>query len=218
MNFQSGKFFRADQGGELDREIGIFVEGKDDAHLIDALLVELGANPLRVRLVFSGGVDVIRTDIANLVKSRQYVTRVVRTIIVIRDADEDAKKTLVDAQDAMALSGLPKPSQGEIIEYDGDRKIGVYILPSIEESGAIEELLLKTVVADEVYSIVDTSFSQIDDLRGGLPKAAKRKAQMFLAGADPLCRGAGVAAKAGHFDLTHESMTELRDFLSKVIA
>ena len=53
MNFQSGKFFRADQGGELDREIGIFVEGKDDAHLIDALLVELGADPLRVRLVFT---------------------------------------------------------------------------------------------------------------------------------------------------------------------
>lgn len=217
MNFQKGKFFGEQKGGILDKPYGVLVEGKDDAHLIDYLLENIGADPEFVKIVFCGGKDELASSVRNIVKSRPYITRDLKRFAVIRDCDACPDEASSALNDAFTDAGVPVPLHGQFVAYDGERKVGAFLIPSIDRPGAVEDLLLDIVGNDDTFQSFIPPFESASALAGGLDVRSKRLMQIFLATKSPLCRGGGIALKHGHFDHEHQSLFELKGFLQTLL-
>lgn len=218
MNYQSGEYFTQGQGGELDRPVGIYVEGIDDAHFIDRLLTEVGADQDQVRLVYTGGVNQMDTNLISIKKSRAYTTGTLKKLLIIRDADTDATKTQANITAALHAAGFPDVPHDQLIEYDQQRSVGVFIIPSNERKGAVEELLLDTVEEDAKLQAVRKALEEVEADNEQLNKRGKRLMQMYLAVCDPICKGGGIGLKHGHFPVTHQALAPIKGFLSRAIA
>jgi hypothetical protein len=218
VNFGRGKFFGEAKGGVLDSRVGLLVEGKDDAHLVDFLLDDLGADPTDVKLVFCGGTGEMEKSIASIAKSRPYIVRQLKKFGVIRDADVNPTATWESLGDAFVAAGLPAIPNGQIVGYDEGRSAGAFLIPALDQPGAVEELLLQIVDADPIYNSFLGPFDAASEAAGGLDRRAKRLMQIYLATKHPLCKGGGLGLKAGHFDQNHETLHELRNFLAALIA
>lgn len=202
----------------MDRKIGIYVEGVDDAHFIDKLLEDMGVDKGSVRLVYSGGINEMDRDLRALVKARTYVTKVVKTIAIFRDCDKDPAKSLADANAALKKASLPVLNHSEIVEYDVDRRLGLFLIPSCEVEGALEDLLLATVTDDERFKILSNSLIEIEQKFGPLTRKSKRLAQLYLASRDPLLKGPGLGLKAGHFPIEHEALEPVKNFIKQLVS
>lgn len=218
MNFSAGHYFRAAKGGEFDRRVGIYVEGVDDAHFIDHILRQIGAQEDQVRLIFTGGINEMDRDLIGMTKSRAYVTRSVDTIAVFRDCDADPTAAVAAANQALRSAGLPGLQHAEVVEYDEGRKIGLFVIPSNDLPGAVEELMLSTVDGEEKFDMLRSTYENVEREFGVLNKRGKRLAQIYLASCEPLVKGAGLGFKNGHFPVEHPNFDPIREFLQRIIA
>lgn len=218
MNFQSGTYFRETKGGQLSRPIGVVVEGKDDAHFVDHLLGSLGADPDRVQVVFSGGIDEMERQVPLIVKSRPYVTRQLQRIAIIRDSDVDAAASEAQLRLSITTAGLPDVAHGQIETYDNGRQIGIFLIPTNTQAGAIEDLLLDTVASGEKFQLLNCAYGGVEALEGEFDRRAKRLMQMYLSVCPELCKGGGIGLKFGNFPDDHASLNPIRSFLADLIA
>jgi hypothetical protein len=199
-----------------DRDYLILVEGTDDAHFLDKILTEIGAEPTKVGLILAGGKGQIKSNMTSLIKSSNFTTKKTIGIAIIRDADNDFEKAERETQEIFRKILDTPVKNANSINHDG-RAFGFYLLPQDKESGDLEKLSLYTVEGSPVEKLAE-EFIQQASLDSPLDQIHKRKVQVFLSGVKgELCRGPGLAFKQGHFDSKHGSLNPLKDFLRKFL-
>jgi 5S rRNA maturation endonuclease (ribonuclease M5) len=211
-------------GGQRERsnkQIVILCEGEDDAHFIDKLCAEIGADVERVGIIFSGGESNIENELTMLTKGRSFIDGTTKKIIIIRDSDSDGQKNLSDLSKRLQIKGWSALKNAELVECKiggSVREIGFFSIPSIDENGALENLVLKSVSEESRYiragAVLD---DQINDT-GELDKYWKRKIQIYLSLYPVRWRGAGMAFKAEVFKANHTCFDDLTGFLKTAVS
>lgn len=196
----------------------IYVEGKDDAYFIDALLEELEADPQDVGIVFLEGDGELEKEIDLLLKSGAYVQRATRDLAFFLDADANAEVRIAAVNATFAKRDLPTPGHGEIAVFDSDRRIGLYVFPNGTAAGELEDLLLNTVAGDDRLITVSGALGAVEATHGALTKRTKRIARMYISVLPIKPCGVGRAYREGVFEKTHADVTAVREFLTSFLA
>lgn len=207
-----GKFFDEDSKGRADRPNVILVEGIDDAYFADAILETHGADPKNVGIVYVRGESRIAPELAELIKTRPYILRQVTKVAFLRDADTTPAQSVAELTAEIGKLGLPKPAHDAFMPYDNGRHLGMFIIPSATATGALEKLFVDS--ADPaIISLARDILKQTGRDGGPENDVNKRLVQIYLASADKLCRGGGLAFKRGVFPNNHAAYSAITDFL-----
>jgi len=152
MPAPSGRFFSGPKG-RSDRQNVLMVEGQDDAVFVDTLLFLVGAAPERVGVVYIEGKTKLEINVADLIKSRPFVTGQIRKYAIILDSDQAPEQTLAEAHRALTANGQPTPAHGVFREDAKGVAVGVFLIPSDVEAGDLEKLCLATLGTDGLLTM-----------------------------------------------------------------
>lgn len=155
----------------------LLVEGSHEEKFFSKLLESMRINSIQVKQV--GGKELFRPNIINLPKMRNY--SVVKSIGIVRDADESCNNTFRSVQAALRDANLPVPDQ-PITPAGTNPQVAVFIAPNNSDSGALEDLLMASVEGDPVLSCVDQYFDCLQSIQGEEhPHLSKAYVQVYLA-------------------------------------
>ena len=190
-------------------QLVLVVEGKDEKHLFDALLRHEGVQNAQV--VPIGGKKQLPANLRALRATPHF--RSVRSLGVIRDADADPDGAFRSVCGALQRAGLPVPS-GPAEPVAGPPRVGVFIVPSGSQLGALEDLCLAAVADDRAYPCVEKYFECLGQASVEWPREQSRaRMQVFLASRQKVDKRLGEAAQAGYIPLTSPVFDELKRFL-----
>jgi hypothetical protein len=136
----------------------------------------------------------------------------VASLGLLRDADANGGAEFDSCVSALATAGLPRPSTtGELTA--GRPAVAIEIVPSIDRTGAVEELCLPSFNPRRLECV----HAYFQCLRGVKAEyAVKAQVQAYLAGMEPHCTDLKVAVDRGVLDLSHEAFAGLRSFLQEL--
>lgn len=193
----------------------LVVEGTRDKEFFEAFIKHLGLQDIQVHSIRGKGN--MRADLRALVSRKAEFSRV-SAIGIIRDADDDANAAFQSVYHALRELDLPSPEQPFCIVGDKPR-VGVVILPSSNETGALEDVCLKAVQKDPATSCVEQYFTCLHK-KGVLSvegrRLAKAKVQVFLASKADLPLNLGIAAQKGYWPWSEEPLRRLGGFLCQL--
>jgi len=193
----------------------LIVEGSRDKEFFEAFIRHLGLQDVQVHSIRGKGN--MRADLRAL-KSRKAEFSKVIAIGIIRDADDDANAAFQSVHHALRELDLPSPEQPFHIIGDKPR-VGVVILPSSNETGALEDVCLEAVQEDPAMSCVEQYFTCLHK-KGVLNvegrRLAKAKIQVFLASRDDVPLNLGIAAQKGYWPWNEEPLRRLGGFLCQL--
>ena len=104
----------------------------------------------------------------------------VKTIAIVRDAENNAGGAFANSREALVQVGLPAPSTpGQIV--NGPPRVGVFVLPDNKADGMIETLCVRSIDNDPAFECLDIFFKCVKERVGSLPSNLhKARAQAFL--------------------------------------
>lgn len=214
----SGVYF-ADAKSGIDKDFVLLVEGQDDAHFVDALLEDLGADPHRTGVLYIKGKDKLSENLKNLKKSRPFLLGKIRRVAIIRDADTSGAEALQSIQNALRDFDLAMPNHADFAQAPDSPDIGIFILPSDQTDGDLERVCLTTLGSDERLAYVRDFLRRVQERFGALDRMHKREAMAYFSAVPVETRGVGWAfRKTDLFDRAHSSLDPLKDFLRRFIS
>ena len=197
---------------QISADTLLLVEGRDEVNLFNALVGHSLGDETEIQVVEAGGVDKfprnLRT-IRDLARSRPTL----RSIGVVRDADEDAEGAFRSVCDHVRNVGyLPPETHGEF--SDDVPSIGVFIVPDGARPGAIETLCRCSVGGTDAAVCVEAYLECLEG-RGALqsPNADKSFAHAYLAATDNPVARVGEGALSDVWDFDSPAFSELSRFL-----
>lgn len=186
------------------------VEGEDDKLFLEALLRHEGIPGMQVIAV--GGKTQLPANLKALRAAPQFGS-VVRSLGVIRDADADPDAAFRSVCGALYHAGLPTPPAPAELAA-GPPRVGVFVLPSGSQRGALEDLCLAAVADDPAYPCVEQYFQCLAHASVECPREWSRaRMQVFLASRAEIDRRLGVAAQAGYIPWASPVFDGLKRFL-----
>ena len=198
---------------DVRQETLLLVEGLDDARFFDAFLRYTGKSGYQI--ASANGRGNFRTFLRETLRGSPNFRRL-RSIAVIRDADESAASAFQSVQDAIDRAGFPAPPQAFSSAQSGTLKVSVAILPDGQQPGALEDLCLRSVAQHPAIHCVDEYLSCLEASGISTEQSGKSRLHAFLsAGADPGLR-IGEAADAGVWDWDSDAFRQLGEFLEGV--
>lgn len=194
----------------------ILVEGQDDAFLLEIVLNLLGIPPREARIIVCKGKSGFGKHIPLIVKSIPFAKKI-RSLSIIRDADEDYNSALREVHGYLRRENLPLPDVSDFVDSEGKR-VGVYFFPRPQENGDLESLAIELATASEELSetlqFIDSARSRNPDLN----KISKRKIQVYLGGVSQEIRPTvGWAFRDGTIPISLEVLPELTSFMRSVL-
>ncbi len=192
----------------------ILVEGYDDERVLNSFLNKLELTNYQLFELKS------REKLEKYIRYSLKETPgfdVVRSICIIRDADDDYVGAFKSISNALEHNGLPSPAQAWKIIDKNNLKVGIVILPSIGENGMLEDLCLKSIVDKPEIACINGYLGCLDRLE--VPKSknpSKAKVQIYLASRPKPYLGVGIAASKGYWDWDHKAFSQLKQFLTKM--
>ena len=150
---------------------------------------------------------------------------IVESILVVRDADENADSAKESVISAFKQAKLPTPKKPHEWQTDGQIKTGFLLFPTCTqdaENGTLEDLclqILKDEKSNEVITRADHLIDSLkkDDLRT-FPHEHKAKLHTYFSVTDEyISLKVGEAAKAGAFDWNSSKLSPLRAFLEELL-
>ena len=186
-----------------------FIESELSGRASECQVIALGKHRFRPR--FAG----LATDIH---------TRDVKSVGVVRDADEHAARALQSVCDALAAAGFPAPgSHGEIV--GASPRVGVFVMPDGRSPGALEALCRRSVESEPAGSCVRDYLECLKKREGWRDGTERNTAQRdkafvhaYLASrGDPVAR-TGEGAKQGVWDFGHGAFGPITDFLRELLS
>lgn len=198
----------------------LLVEGVDEARFFSALLRKTGGER-RVQVLALGGKDALRRNLRILDKELAQSRIACRSLGVVRDADDDAARSLRSVRDALRDHGWEPPARAGAVAGDAPR-VGIFVLPDGRSRGALETLC-RRAVEDSVPGQCAEQF--LDCLRKAGHEETSRSTDAdkafvhaYLAsGRNPVAR-VGEAADQGRWDFGHPAFAPLVEFLSRLSA
>lgn len=181
----------------------LLVEGATDQAVIAALIEHESLEDFQVHDM--KGKDDWRNLITAMRKTSGF-RRMVKSIGLVRDADDNGHDQLQSCIAALQGAGLPTPTAaGHLVA--GPPAVAIEIVPSVDTTGAIEALCLKSF--DRARR--DCVHGYFECLQGKDPAYTdKAEVQAYVAGLEPHCQSLAVAARSGRLDLAHEVFNRLR--------
>ena len=190
----------------------LIVEGKDEELFFDAFIHDLGLKSIQVMPI--GGKTKLRENLKALVRSSRFSK--VRSIGIIRDADEDPIAAFQSVRDALRNAEIPAPER-PLSPTSLSPKVTVMILPNEYESGRLETLCLKAVKDNPAMICVDEYFQCLQRRSLTLPKNMdKAKIHVFLASKEEPDKRLGEAAQAGYWPWEAEAFDQVKTFLRQL--
>jgi hypothetical protein len=188
----------------------LLVEGDTPMHFFEALLRHLGLHDQVEVRKFGGNTD-LRGCLDGLVATSEF-KQLVRSVGVIRDAEDDARSAYQSASDALTAAGLTPTRTPPI-------RTAIFILPDGQNPGKIETLCVQSVMNDLVYSCVEEFFACVQRQKGQLPAKfdqAKAYAQAFLSTQEDVQLFPGLAAYRRYWPWGSPVFDPLKQFLQSL--
>lgn len=195
----------------------LFVEGKDDLNFFTEMVKHLSLeNDLEIQSF--DGVKRLGIKLSSFTNLRDFEK--VTTIGIIRDADANADGAFQSVKASLERAKLKVPTTPEEISRDGEPAVGVMILPGQGRPGMLETLLCKTFADTLENDCIDAFFQCVEGLCPGqnTKNRDKARAYAFIATRSKPNVSVGVAAKEGLWDLDHDALAPLRQFLKSLVA
>ncbi len=197
---------------EIESNIQLLVEGKDQLRFSQSLLRHLGIGDVQIHDF--GGVSQLRSFLSGFVASDGFSK--VERIGVIRDAEESAEDAFRSVQNALENVELSVPKQPE--ERAGSSpSVSALILPGAGRPGMLETLLCESFAGTPANGCIDRFFecmASVSDLR--IANADKARVFAFLAATPKPRHSVGVAALQGLWNLEHAAFKVVRRFLEEL--
>jgi hypothetical protein len=137
---------------DLVQDSLLLVEGIDDLRFARALLAWLDKS--NIQLVAVGGISRFRPFLADILTKHPDFDRL-RSLGIMRDADENASSTFQSLSDALMVSQLPAPSQPWQVEQEGQLRVSLAILPDGVSPGNLEDLCLRSLAGRQELVCVE---------------------------------------------------------------
>ena len=199
----------------IERRTVFIVEGLDDAFFLDKILAEASANSADVGTTSLDGKDNLEARLSLFLRGSPVTRGITKNYALVLDADTDAQATARNAQALLRKLGQPCPSHGNI---DGeDVKVGLFVLPSGNDDGNLEKLLLSTIGNDQKFIAVRKFFDDIQATFSLLDEPDKRLSRIYLDCSPGHHRGAGRAFSSGSFDASHSVLQPFKDFVLRMV-
>lgn len=193
----------------ITQQVQLLVEGRSPHLFFGQLLRHLGRTD--VQLQDFRGVTDLRAFLRALVRTPEFES--VRSLAVIRDAENHANGAFQSATDALDAAGLPRPPM-PIQPSPGPPVTRVFILPDCAAPGMLENLCLASVGADPAMQCVRRYFDCLED--SGLvldPRRAKTEVLAFLASRPQFVEQVGRAAQVGIWPWGHAAFAAIQQSL-----
>ena len=190
----------------------LLVEGKDEMNLFDALMKCCFDKDPGVQVIVAGGRDRFPRNM-QAIRAAAMSRATLRSIAVVRDADDDAHGAFQSVCDHLRYAGYVPPSNHAGFS-DGTPSIGVFIVPDGSGRGALETLCRRSVEGTNAALCVDEYLRCLErhDAMGSR-NADKSFAHAYLAAMeDPVAR-VGEGARQGVWSLESPAFAALARFL-----
>jgi hypothetical protein len=196
----------------IDSERLLLCEGKATLLVLGPLLRHFEI--LGFQLFDFGGTSNLKRFLSALRKLPRFDT-LVRTVAIVRDAEQSASQALAQVQNALRTNQLPVP---EVAGTSGIAKgflsAGVFLLPDNERPGMLETLCMDSVDADPASQCVEQFFDCVKRRVEFPPRNIhKARAQAFLASREIVDYQVGWAADNGVWNFNHPCFAPLAEFL-----
>jgi hypothetical protein len=191
----------------------LIVEGNEDKFFFEALLKHLQITSIQVEGI--GGKTQIGTNLLEFRDQAGFDT-VVKTLAVVRDADDNPQGAFQSVCSALKKANLPVPTKRSQFA-EGSPKTGILILPSMMTTGSLEDVCLAAIENNPILQSCVTDYF-VCVQKNGLPlprEMSKARIQVFLAAIEPDQR-LGESAKSGHWDWSHPAFAPLIAFLRQI--
>ncbi len=158
----------------------LLVEGKDEVYVFGELLSDLNLYD-GIQLIDMGGKDQFEDRIQELVNTRSGFENI-KSIGIVRDADNHPKATFDSICSVLKKVKLPKP-KAPLQPAEGPPKVAIMIIPDEHSKGMLENVCLDSVSDDPAMVCVDEFF---DCLKANHPVLSenvipKARVRAFLA-------------------------------------
>lgn len=153
---------------------------------------------------------------------------IVKKLIIIADADISNENTFKSISDCLKRNSFIPPEDNMGIS-EGLPQIGIYLMPGNSSSGMLEDLFLKTINENPIKQCMDTYIESAITVQnnmgvnllnlpeGKIWNVSKAKCQIYLAVMPIICKSIGHSVYKGYWDLEHNSMKELKQFLQNLM-
>lgn len=194
---------------KLEQPHMVLVEGTVDQAIVLAMIKHESLDDFHVHNM--KGKDNWRGKIKAIARATGF-RRVVTSLGLLRDADTNGQNQFQSCASALTAAGLPTPTRpGELAE--GRPAVAIEIVPSIDSTGAVEELCLPSFNIGR-RECADRYFECLGGV--GAQYETKAYVQAYLAGFRPHHNDLRVAADRDALDLRHETFDGLRRFLREL--
>ena len=193
----------------------LVVEGNDEKIFFEELFKHMAKENI-TDILDVGGKDNFKNSIPALTRISSFND--VEAIAVVRDADDSFLSAFDSVKGILKENGLLPPGKpGEFSQ--GNRKVGIFIMPDNKNSGMLEDLCLGTVKDEEGMECVNRFIHCANQLENP-PKdkdIAKVKVQGFLAIKPGVVAKVGLGAQKRYWDFDSATLEPLRNFLSELV-
>ena len=196
----------------------LLVEGKDEESFFSCWLKQIGIEK-EIQIIPCGGQEQFQNKIPVVKKAPGF--NEVKSLVVIRDADDNANDAFKSVSNTLKKNKLNAPDKsGEFKKVDP--KIGIFILPDGITSGMLESVCLSTVESKEILGCIDFFMDCIKKHSENSPCYKKPKNELkarlraFLASREEDCSSLGIAAKKGYFNFQSPQLKSLSSFLKEI--
>lgn len=200
----------------------LIVEGNHERDFFESWLQALGKTDIQVMPI--GGKTQLRDNLSSLVKQRAFLDGQISSLVVIRDADDNPAGAFESVRDAFRDVGLAVPSRCMEMTTESPPSVAIVILPTADSHGALEELLIETVMDDPAAPLAIAFLNkvievlQISGQRAHTPshKLGKARVHAFLATLIDPDKDAGKAALGGVWNFSHSALLPLLQVLQNM--
>ena len=200
----------------IDREVQLLVEGNDERNFFEAFIEYLQLANIQIQVL--DGKDRLRERLETLAGATAF--RTVRSIGIVRDADESAAVQSVQTSLRNANRGAKRWRSGEFPVPDrpeesaGERPlVNVLILPGGDAAGMLETLLCRTFQGAAVDGCIDGFFRCAEESGNRIHRFDKARAHAYLTTRPHPHVSVGVAAQKGYWNFDHDAFDGVRRFL-----
>lgn len=190
----------------------LLVEGNDDQNLFQKLIEDIGLTGMQI-ISMNGKENFRIPNFKSVINTPGF--REVKSLGIVRDADENAENTFSSICTVLRGCNLPVPTQPMQIISDS-LKVGVLVIPPGAVKGEIEDLCLSSLKENSEMECIDNYFKCLkrklpsDKFPKGLSKA---KIQVFLASREESVPHLGIAAWRNYLPLDHDVFGGIKNFL-----
>ena len=188
----------------------LIVEGTDDRRFVGAFLKWLGI--ANIQMVAVGGTPGFRPFLTNTLINAPNFRRL-RSLGIVRDADESAASAFQSIRDSLKDASLPVPSKPYMPAQLQQFTVSVAILPDGEEHGELEDLCLRSLQGQPAIECIEQYIDCLANVGMACKDPIKSKVHAFLAGGEKPELRLGEASEAGAWDWNSSAFSQLAQFL-----